>query len=154
MTPAAIRALCLSLPGATETIQWGADRVFKVGGKMFACIGAAESANAISFKCSDDSFELLTRLPGLSPAPYLARAKWVKLAPLDALPPAELDAYLHRAHAIVAAGLPKKLQAALAAARPAATPRTGSATSTARRASPARPGRSARSGTRTRPRQP
>ena len=31
-----IRALCLSLPGATEQILWEHDLVFKVGGKMFA----------------------------------------------------------------------------------------------------------------------
>ena len=133
MTPAAIRKHCLSLPGATEAIQWGDDRVFKVGGKMFAVIGARPSAKSMSFKCSDESFRLLTALPGLIPAPYLARAQWVKIEPLTALPADELKAYLARAHAIVAAGLPKKTQAALGVGNP--TNRTASATSPARRAS-------------------
>lgn len=35
MTIEKLRALCLSLPGGTEQIQWGYDLVFKVGGKMF-----------------------------------------------------------------------------------------------------------------------
>ncbi len=33
MTAKELRKLCMSLPGATETIQWGDDRVFKIGGK-------------------------------------------------------------------------------------------------------------------------
>jgi len=114
MRPAAIRKLCLSLPGATETIQWGGERVFKVGGKMFAVISAARDADAMSFKASDESFRLLTELPGLTPAPYLARAQWVRIAPLASLPEADLAAYLRRAHEIVAAGLPKKVRDALA----------------------------------------
>ena len=113
MTPAAIRKHCLAFPGATETIQWGDDRVFKVGGKMFAVIGAERGADAMSFKCSDESFRLLAELPGLSPAPYLARAQWIKLAPLAALPADELKAYLRRAYEIVRRGLPKKAQAVL-----------------------------------------
>jgi predicted DNA-binding protein (MmcQ/YjbR family) len=35
MTLPRLRDLCMSLPGATEQIQWGKDLVFKVGGKMF-----------------------------------------------------------------------------------------------------------------------
>jgi len=133
MTPAAIRKLCLSFPGATETIQWGDDRVFKVGGKMFAVIGASPRADAMSWKCGDESFRLLAETPGLAPAPYLARAQWIKLEPLAALPDADLEAYLRRAYAIVRAGLPKKTQAALGADAPRS--RTASATPRARRAS-------------------
>jgi predicted DNA-binding protein (MmcQ/YjbR family) len=90
--------------------------VFKVGGKMFAVIGAERTADAMSFKASDESFRLLTTLPGLTPAPYLARAQWVKIAPLKALPDADLAAYLKRAYEIVAAGLPKKTREALSGA--------------------------------------
>jgi predicted DNA-binding protein (MmcQ/YjbR family) len=144
--PAAIGNLCLSFPGATESIQWGGERVFKVGGKMFAVISAARDADAMSFKTSDESFRLLTELPGLSPAPYLARAKWVRIAPLSSLPPADLAAYLRRAHELVVAALPKKTREQLA------TNRTASATSPARRASRGLSGTSARSGT-SRPRR-
>jgi len=133
LNAAAIRRHCLAFPGAAESIQWGDDRVFKVGGKMFAVIAAKANADAISFKCSDESFRLLTELPGLVPAPYLARAQWVKLAPLAALPDADLKAYLRRAYDIVAAGLSKKTREALAAAAP--TNRKASKTSPARRAS-------------------
>ena len=39
MTADELRRICNKLAGATEQIQWGDDRVFKVGGKMFACSG-------------------------------------------------------------------------------------------------------------------
>ena len=39
-----IRKVCMVLPGASEQIQWGEDRVFKVGGKMFACSGTEEDS--------------------------------------------------------------------------------------------------------------
>jgi predicted DNA-binding protein (MmcQ/YjbR family) len=116
-TPAvkkAIEAHILSLPGAKLSIQWGSDRVFKVGGKMFAVLSPDGEASyhgiVMSFKVADDSFEVLTKQPGIIPAPYLARAKWVALENFSALKPAELKAYVERAHAIVASALSKKAQ--------------------------------------------
>ena len=135
MKPAAIRKLCMSFPGATESIQWGGERVFKIGGKMFAVISAARDADAMSFKASDESFRLLTELPGLMPAPYLARAQWVKIEPLASLPEGDLAAYLRRAYEIVAGRLPKKTRDALL------TNRTASTSSPARRSSRAPSGR-------------
>jgi predicted DNA-binding protein (MmcQ/YjbR family) len=106
-----------SLPGAELSIKWGSDHIFVVGKKMFAGLGpkpkkGAESGG-ISFKADDMSFEILTKKRGITPAAYLARAKWVSLDRLDRLPDKQLKAYLTRAHAIVAAGLSKKLQKAL-----------------------------------------
>jgi predicted DNA-binding protein (MmcQ/YjbR family) len=116
LTPATVRKHCLSFPGATVTLQWGNDHVFKVGGKMFAVIGIyAGKFHGLSFKAAADSFVILTQLPGIVPAPYLARAQWVALDKLSALPAAELKAYLRRAYDIVAAGLPKSVQRKLAA---------------------------------------
>jgi predicted DNA-binding protein (MmcQ/YjbR family) len=109
MTYEQVKAHCLSLPGATLSIQWGADRVFKVGGKMFAVLGPLESRpHTLSFKASDDSFHILTQENGIIPAPYLARAHWVYLENLRTLKDSELKAYLARAHALIAGGLPKK----------------------------------------------
>ncbi len=102
-----IEKFMLTLPGATLSIQWGSDRVFKVGGKMFAVTGESPG---MSFKASSESFRILTELPGIKPAPYLARAEWVYLDKPTRLPAKDLKAYLTRAHAIVASGLPKKTQ--------------------------------------------
>ena len=111
---AALRAHLAALPGATLSIQWGDDHVWKVGGKMFAVLRAPEAKQqSLSFKAGDDSFAILTQQPGIVPAPYLARAKWVRLDRPSRLKPAELKAYLARAHALVAARLTKKARAAL-----------------------------------------
>lgn len=110
MTPAALRKHCLSLPGAECVEQWGDDQVYKVAGKMFAATDKA--CSKLSFKCSDEAFHVLTESGAAVPAPYLARAKWVSLAPKD-MPAPELKGRLTQAYTIVRAGLPKKVQAGL-----------------------------------------
>jgi predicted DNA-binding protein (MmcQ/YjbR family) len=114
MTPEAFHAAALALPGATFDIKWGADRVYSVGGKMFAHAGIeGDPAPKYMFKASDLAFEMLTEQGVAKPAPYLARAKWVQLNGPDALADEELEAYLREAHRIVAARLPAALKAGL-----------------------------------------
>ena len=120
MTLEALRRLCLSFPGATEQIQWGADLVFKVGGKMF-CVARTDDDGkegvAMSFKCDDETFAELVEREGIVPAPYMARAKWVGLQEFDTLPARELTPLLRQAYDLVAAKLPKSAQKALASGR-------------------------------------
>lgn len=105
------RALAASLPGATEDVKWGADLVYSVGGKMF-CVFLLEGGHACtcSFKVDDARFLELTGVSGVIPAPYLARAKWVQVGRVHGLAGADLDALVHRSHALVASRLTKKLQ--------------------------------------------
>jgi predicted DNA-binding protein (MmcQ/YjbR family) len=118
MTLESLRRLCLSFPGATEQIQWGADLVFKVGGKMF-CVARTDDDRtagvAMSFKCDDETFAELVEREGIVPAPYMARAKWVGLQEFDTLPARELTPLLRQAYDLVAARLSKSAQTALAA---------------------------------------
>ena len=109
-----VRRYCLSLPHATETVQWGSDLVFKIGGKMFAVAALEPGRVWLSFKCTAEGFGELTERPGIIPAPYMARAQWVALDTTDALTPVELKQQLRRAYEIVHAKLPKKQQALLA----------------------------------------
>ena len=114
-----LRRFCLSLPGATESVQWDGQYVYKLGGKMFAIIGMdGRTFTGFSLKVSPDSFHILTREPGIVPAPYLARAGWVMLERLAALPDEHLRAYVARAHALIAAKLPKKARIAITSAKP------------------------------------
>ena len=114
MRHAEIEAFCLSLPAATLSVQWGEERVYKLGGKMFAMLGSKnDRPHHLFFKAGETSFHILTQLRHIIPAPYLARAHWVYLERLDALKTKELKAYLERAHALVAAGLSKKKRVAL-----------------------------------------
>ena len=102
MTPEAIEACALALPGATLSVQWGGSHVFKVGGKMFAVLGLG---GGLSFKATDLAFEVLTETGPARPAPYLARAKWVRFDDLDSLDADEVADWLATAHALVAAKL-------------------------------------------------
>ena len=94
MTLESIRKLCLSLPDATEQIQWGKDLVFKVRGKMF-CVACTEPVAppkvALSFKCDDETFAELVERNGVIPAPYMAQHKWVAPEQFDTLGAAELE---------------------------------------------------------------
>ena len=139
-----LRELCLSFPGATEQIQWGADLVFKVGGKMF-CVACTEVApNVMSFKCDDEQFAELCEREGIIPAPYMARAKWVALERWDTLDDRELKPLIEHAYTLIKLKLPRKTQADLdgtttAEAPKASQPRAVTARSTKRPAT-AKPG--------------
>jgi predicted DNA-binding protein (MmcQ/YjbR family) len=121
------RTLCLSMPGATETVQWGNDLVFKVGGKMFAVAALdAAATHRASFKCSDEGFSELQEIEGAVPAPYLARAKWIALERFDVLGDRDLQDRIAQAYGLVAAKLTKKEQAKISATPSPAKPRKGS----------------------------
>ncbi len=109
-----LRAFCASLPAATKDIKWGADEVYSVGGKMFAVFWIdGGHARTASFKCDPARFLELTDVPGIVPAPYLARAHWVQVRDPGALRIAEVKALLRDSHARVLAGLPRKLRGAI-----------------------------------------
>ncbi|QNA88369.1 MmcQ/YjbR family DNA-binding protein [Massilia sp. Dwa41.01b] len=105
----AAKSLCRTFPGVTEDTKWDNDLVFSVGGKMFAVTNLGE-ATGISFKVDDDRFLELTDRPGIIPAPYLARAKWVYVEDRDALGDEEAAALLRRSYELVFGKLTKKLQ--------------------------------------------
>jgi predicted DNA-binding protein (MmcQ/YjbR family) len=106
----AAKALCRTFPGCTEDTKWGADTVFSVGAKMFAVSTLEVPATNICFKVDDERFLELTDRPGIIPAPYLARAKWVYIENAKALSDKEAAALLRRSYELVFARLTKKLQ--------------------------------------------
>lgn len=123
-----LRSLCLSFPRATEHVQWGNALVFKVAGKMFAVTSLEPARTWLSFKATDESFAELTERPGIIPAPYLARAKWVALETKEALSSAELSELLRISYGLVVAKLPRKTREALS--RPAPAGKSASRSST------------------------
>jgi predicted DNA-binding protein (MmcQ/YjbR family) len=108
-----IRKFCLSLPGATEDIQWEKDLLFRIGGKMFAVIGLEPEPDNVAFKCTPEDFAELTLRNGIIPAPYLARHHWVAINDLSVIRKAELEQLLKISYQLVLEGLPKKVQASI-----------------------------------------
>lgn len=104
-----IRRLCLSLPGATENIQWGEDLCFKVRGRIFTTVCLSDGRfPSVCFKCSPEKFDELRELEGAGPAPYVGRYKWILLSRSNLLPSPELENLIRESYSMVAAKAPKQ----------------------------------------------
>ena len=112
-----VRAFCLSLPHASEDVQWEHNLLFRIAGKMF-CIANLEpgvSPTKIAFKCTPEKFAELVEIEGIIPAPYMARNHWVAMIELNALRQDEAKELIRISYQLVLEKLPKKTQAALRA---------------------------------------
>lgn len=115
ITSAQLEALCGNWPGVTRDVKWGDTVVYSVGGKMFVMTHAdGRDGGRLAFKVVDERFLELTDQPGVIPAPYLARARWVSITERQRFATAELQALLLDAYATVRAKLSKKAQGTLA----------------------------------------
>lgn len=109
---ASLDRICQVLPGAEVSDPWGGGHdAWKVGGKMFACIGA--TLPGVAVKTPDvETAQMLIEAGVGQRAPYFHRS-WV-LLPEDG----DGDALEHRvvtSYDIVRGGLTKKIQATLPA---------------------------------------
>jgi predicted DNA-binding protein (MmcQ/YjbR family) len=138
-----VRAFCLSLPHATEDVQWEHDLLFRIAGKMF-CVANMEPQlvpTKIAFKCTPEKFADLVEVEGIIPAPYMARNHWVAMIEMDALRRPEIKELIQASYQLVLEKLPKKKQAELTAPAP---PRTKTRPKQPARASKATPKRVAK----------
>jgi predicted DNA-binding protein (MmcQ/YjbR family) len=115
-----IRDICLALPHARETLNWGQVLVYwvgdrEIGGKMFALTNADGGEDVVlSFHCGAERYYELLEREGICPAPHLARAHWVAVERWDALRAREFEEELGRAHALIYEKLPKRTKDLLA----------------------------------------
>jgi len=107
-----LRKISSSLRAVTEDVKWGNDLVFSVGDKMF-CVASLEPPFSCSFKVPDDEFDELSNRNGFTPAPYMARAKWILVTDPSKLNKKEWEQYIKRSYDLVKAKLTKKLRAKL-----------------------------------------
>src|SRR3982750_1696912 len=104
-----LRELCLSLKGVTEDIKWEHDLCFSIGGKMF-CVASLDPPFGCSFKVKDEEFEELSTREGFTPAPYRARAKWVKVTEPASMNQKEWSDRIRQSYDLVKSKLTKKLR--------------------------------------------
>jgi predicted DNA-binding protein (MmcQ/YjbR family) len=109
----AIRKYCLSLPHATEGMQWGDNLLFRIGEKIFTIVALDHAPPQLSFKCTPEEFAELVEREGIVPALYMARNHWVLLQTPDALPRADLKRLIKDSYDMVVAKLPKRVRVAL-----------------------------------------
>ena len=105
-----LRKFCLSMPGATEDVKWGADLCFSVGQKMFCVTGADSNAASISFKTTPDRFADLTERPGIEPAAYVGRYGWVHVSAEATIGDNELKDLIAKSYQLVFDKLPSKIK--------------------------------------------
>jgi predicted DNA-binding protein (MmcQ/YjbR family) len=109
-----IREICLSLPNAAETLNWGHHLVYwvgerEIGGKMFAMTDVDGTGfGVLWFHCGAERFYELLEVEGVSASPHLARAHWVTLERWNVLRPREIEEELRRAHELIYNKLPKR----------------------------------------------
>jgi predicted DNA-binding protein (MmcQ/YjbR family) len=96
-----LRTLCLSLPHTTEDVKWEKDLCFCVGSKMFCVTGLEDGHEGASFKVKDEQFGELTSRPGIEPAPYLARYKWILTRAWDSLDEQEWEQFVRQSYQLV-----------------------------------------------------
>tara|TARA_R110002049_G_scaffold23545_3_gene83404 strand:- start:129813 stop:130169 length:357 start_codon:yes stop_codon:yes gene_type:complete len=112
MTREIVNDICHAFPGAEVSDPWGGGHdAWKVGGKMFACIGSLDTG--VSVKTPDvETAQMLIDVGAAVRAPYFHKS-WVFLdwdTPHD-----DLRHRLEHSYDLIRAGMTKKAQAALPA---------------------------------------
>ncbi len=105
-----VNAICRELPGAEVSDPWGGGHdAWKIGGKMFACIGAIMPGVSVKTD-SIETAELLIEAGVGAKAPYFHRS-WINLP--WGTPEDEVRHRIETSYRLVRGGLSKKAQAAL-----------------------------------------
>jgi predicted DNA-binding protein (MmcQ/YjbR family) len=111
MTRSELLAYCLGKPGAWQDEPWEGDVVVKVGGKIFAFLGA-ESSSGVGVKCGltrEVADEWLLRYPDeASVMPYIGRSGWNTLQFGGAIPDDEVFEAVDSSFDAVVRKLPRK----------------------------------------------
>jgi len=114
-----VNAICRKFPGAEVSDPWGGGHdAWKVGGKMFACIGAVMPGVSVKTNSIETAQMLIDAGVGVK-APYLHRA-WVNLP--WGTSEDELRHRLAASYRLVRASLTKKAQAELGPFEPTTPP--------------------------------
>ncbi|WP_370401131.1 MmcQ/YjbR family DNA-binding protein [Sulfitobacter sp. JB4-11] len=105
-----LSAICTPLKGAEKSDPWGGGHdAWKVGGKMFACIGSVNPG--VSLKTPDvETAQMLIDTGVGTKAPYFHRS-WIHLP--DDVAQDELEHRVRASYDCICAKLPKKTREAL-----------------------------------------
>lgn len=107
-----LREYCLSLKNATEGFPFGEDfLVFKVEGKMFACMRLDTGEPQVSLKCNPDfRDELRDHYAAVEPAWHFNKTYWNTIFLERDMPGEEIKHWLKHSYQEVIAKLPKRIR--------------------------------------------
>jgi predicted DNA-binding protein (MmcQ/YjbR family) len=86
MKRAALQAFCRSLPAVQRRLLGAPENilVYSVGGRNFAWFKTSEPERwRFSFRAGAERFVELTGMPGVRPARYMARFRWVTIIKVE-----------------------------------------------------------------------
>jgi len=89
MDTRALKALCAGFPGATSLLHRAPANVlsYKVGGRTFAYFKtSAPERWRFSVQVTPERFLELTAVPGIKPARFMARWRWVTIVDVRSVP--------------------------------------------------------------------
>lgn len=112
MTRAIVNAHAATLPGASVSDPWGGGHdTWKVGGKMFAGVGAMDD-HGVDVKTADVETAMLLIEMGVARRAKYLHASWVTI-PFGVIPEEELRQRISESYGLIRSKLPKKVQAGL-----------------------------------------
>lgn len=118
---AAVKEHCSRLPGASSTLYGPPSNVlvYYAGGRKFAYFKTSDPEKwRFSICTSPERFLELTDVPGIKPARYLARFRWVTIVDVGSVPADYLQELIAWSYDKATTRLPKRQQSAVANDRP------------------------------------
>lgn len=117
MDVAAVKEHCSRYPGASSKLFGSPGNVlaYSVGGKQFAYFKTSEPEKwRFSICTTPERFLELTDVPGIKPARYMARFRWVTIVDVGTIPAGYLQELIAWSYTKALMSLPKRQQAAIA----------------------------------------
>lgn len=110
------KALCRGLAASEERLLGAPSNilVYSVGGRNFAWFKTSEPERwRFSFRVTPERFVELTDMPGVKPARYMARQRWITVVDVKRFPAAYLRELVQWSHAYAVGRLTRRRRSAL-----------------------------------------
>ncbi|WP_137973195.1 MmcQ/YjbR family DNA-binding protein [Pseudomonas sp. F(2018)] len=117
MDVAAVKEYCSCYPGTSSKLFGPPSNilVYYVGGRKFAYFKTSEPEQwRFSICTSPERFLELTDVPGIKPARYMAKFRWVTIVDVETVPAEYLQELITWSYAKALSSLSKRQQAAIA----------------------------------------
>jgi predicted DNA-binding protein (MmcQ/YjbR family) len=116
MDVAAVKEHCNRYPGTSSKL-FGAPSnvlVYYVGGRKFAYFKTSEPERwRFSIRTTPERFLALTDVPGIKPARYMARLRWVTIVDVGTIPADYLEELIAWSYTKALSSLPERRQSAI-----------------------------------------
>ncbi|KRG63760.1 hypothetical protein ABB26_11180 [Stenotrophomonas humi] len=117
MHVAAVKEHCSGYPGSSARLSGPPTNVltYSVGGKQFAYFKTSEPEQwRFSIRTTSERFLELTNVPGIKPARFMARFRWVTIVDVDTVPSDYLQELIAWSYAKALGSLSKRRQSTIA----------------------------------------